>query len=587
MKLTVKLPGIVIAAILVTALASSLLSILIGRSVLRQAAFDENADRVQTYTGAVAFYVESARSLLTATAGLPQMTTTTGPREVAALLLANSDVFEFVMLLTPEGKVAMLEPRALEQGLTDRDMSFQAWVPAVPQASRTVVSDLHISAVTQQPTITIATAVQDGAKRTIGIWAGALKLHHLSATGLGPPLPEGTTTKGASFITDRRGLIIAHQTRPEYVENQTDFSTAPAVQLALAGNQGSGEYFNPIEREQKFAAYRPLPGLGWAVVHYVPASIALSRADVLMWGILSASLALAVLIGGGVFVSIRRTVAPLGRLTRAARTIGTGDFSQRLEISSGDEIGQLAQEFNRMTLAIQKRASELARSNTELEQFAYVASHDLQEPLRMVVGYVQLLERRLADKLDADTLEFMGYAVDGAMRMQTLIEDILAYSRVTTKGQPLAAVDSASALMEALDRLAGQVAEAGAEVKAERLPVVMADRAQLIQLFQNLISNAIKFCKDRPPRVCVEAAHDVGWWRFSVTDNGIGIAPEYRGQLFVIFKRLHTRREYLGTGIGLAICKRIIKRHGGDIGIESAADGGSVFWFTLPEEQNP
>ena len=231
---------------------------------------------------------------------------------------------------------------------------------------------------------------------------------------------------------------------------------------------------------------------------------------------------------------------------------------------------------------------EIAAVNTELEQFAYVASHDLQEPLRMVVGYVQLLEKRLAGKLDGDTLEFMAFAVDGALRMQTLIQDILAYSRVSTKGQPLAAVDSAAALREALALLAGRIADTGAQVTAPQpLPRVLADHTQLVQLFQNLIGNALKFCKDPAPRVRVEAAHEAGWWRFSVTDNGIGIEPEYRAQLFVIFKRLHTRREYPGTGIGLAICKRIVERHGGEIGIESAPGGGTVFWFTLPEEKSP
>ena len=246
-----------------------------------------------------------------------------------------------------------------------------------------------------------------------------------------------------------------------------------------------------------------------------------------------------------------------------------------------------AEERRKASDALEASARDLARSNAELEQFAYVASHDLQEPLRMVVGYVQLLEKRLADKLDVDTREFMGFAVDGALHMQNLIQDILAYSRVSSKGQPLAPVDSAAALKEALDQLASRIAETGAEVNAQSLPIVMADRTQLVQLFQNLIGNAIKFCMDRAPRIRVEAAQEAGRWRFSVTDNGIGITPEYRGQLFVIFKRLHTRREYPGTGIGLAICKRIVERHGGEIGIESAPDGGSVFWFTLPEEESP
>jgi light-regulated signal transduction histidine kinase (bacteriophytochrome) len=201
---------------------------------------------------------------------------------------------------------------------------------------------------------------------------------------------------------------------------------------------------------------------------------------------------------------------------------------------------------------------------------------------------VQLLEKHLAGKLDGETLEFMAFAVDGALRMQALIQDVLAYSCVGTKGQPLAAVDSAAALQEALALLASRIAGTGAEVTAPQpLPRVMADRTQLVQLFQNLIGNALKFCKDTAPRVRVEAANEAGWWRFSVTDNGIGIEPEYRAQLFFVFKRLHTRREYPGTGIGLAICKRIVERHGGAIGIDSAPGGGTVFWFTLPEEKSP
>jgi PAS domain S-box-containing protein len=245
---------------------------------------------------------------------------------------------------------------------------------------------------------------------------------------------------------------------------------------------------------------------------------------------------------------------------------------------------------NELEKRVQARTAQLQSANTELQQFAYVASHDLQEPLRMVTSYVQLLEKRLADKLDPDTRDFMGFAVDGALRMQKLIQDILAYSRVGTRAQPLAAVDSATALQEALHLLAGQIEETGAEVDAHALPTVLADRTQLTQLFQNLIGNAIKFCPGRAPRVQIEARRETGGsgarWRFTVTDNGIGIAPEYRDRIFIMFQRLHTRREFPGTGIGLAICKRIVERHGGAIGVEPAAGGGSVFWFTLPEEHS-
>jgi PAS domain S-box-containing protein len=234
------------------------------------------------------------------------------------------------------------------------------------------------------------------------------------------------------------------------------------------------------------------------------------------------------------------------------------------------------------------RTEQLQSANAELQQFAYVASHDLQEPLRMVTSYVQLLEKRLADKLDPDTREFMGFAIDGALRMQKLIQDILAYSRVGSRGQPPVAVDSARALQEALTLLESQITDTGAKIEAQSLPTVTADRTQLAQLFQNLIGNAIKFCPDRAPRVRVEARHEAGEhgprWRFSVSDNGIGIDPAFRERIFVMFQRLHTRREFPGTGIGLAICKRIVERHGGEIGVEAAEGGGSRFWFTLPDK---
>jgi len=435
MRLTVKLPAVVVGAILLTAVASGVVSIGIGRHYMRQTTLDDMLHKAEMYASAILSYVESARSLLTTTAELPQLRTLAGPREVAALVLARSDVFEYVTLLTPDGTVVMLEPLVLEKQLSHRDLSFSAWFGEVRRTNRTVVSDLHISPATQRPTIVIATLVRAADGRTLGIWSGALKLDKLSKIGAIASDPAQRIESG--FVTDRRGLIIAHQNRPDFVENQTDLSTVPSVSEALAGRAGASEFFNAIEGEQKLAGYVPLPDLGWAVVFRVPAADAIAPADDLTRGILAASVALAALIGIAVFILARRTVAPLTRLTAAAHTAGTGDFSQRIAAPSRDEVGQLAEEFNRMAGALaekdaqgRRHAVELARSNAELEQFAYVASHDLQEPLRMVVGYVQLLERRLADKLDADTREFMGFAVDGALRMQRLIQDILAYSRL-------------------------------------------------------------------------------------------------------------------------------------------------------------
>jgi signal transduction histidine kinase len=233
------------------------------------------------------------------------------------------------------------------------------------------------------------------------------------------------------------------------------------------------------------------------------------------------------------------------------------------------------------TAELDRRAAELARSNAELEQFAYVASHDLQEPLRMVASFTQLLERRYKDKLDADAREFIQYAVDGARRMQTLITDLLSFSRVGTQGKPMVATNCESVLKQVLGTLKLVIQESGGEVTHGEMPEVMGDAQQLSQLFQNLIVNALKFRGENPPRVDIRAARSGQRWKISVRDHGIGISAEHAERIFVIFQRLHTRTEYPGTGIGLAVCKKIVERHGGEIGVTPAPGGGSLFYFTL------
>ncbi|MFL5351537.1 PAS domain-containing protein [Archangium sp.] len=244
-------------------------------------------------------------------------------------------------------------------------------------------------------------------------------------------------------------------------------------------------------------------------------------------------------------------------------------------------------ERRRAELSLQEHARELARSNEELQQFAYVASHDLQEPLRMVASYTQLLARRYQGRLDADADEFIRYAVDGVNRMQRLIQDLLAYSRVGTRGHEFKPLASGQALDKALANLKTLVDESGATLIQGKLPQVMVDETQLVQLFQNLVGNALKFRGSSPPRVLVEAERQGNEWRFTVEDNGIGIEPQYYERIFVIFQRLHGKEEYPGTGIGLAICKKIVERHGGRIGLDSQPGQGTTFWFTLPAIPTP
>ena len=244
---------------------------------------------------------------------------------------------------------------------------------------------------------------------------------------------------------------------------------------------------------------------------------------------------------------------------------------------------RLRDERKRAQDELAEKVNELARSNQELEQFAYVASHDLQEPLRMVAAYTELLAERYGGKLDAQADRYIHYAADGARRMQTLIQDLLAFSRVGRQQAEFAAVNFEEVVDLAIANLQTVIAESQAIIKREGLPRVAAVQSLMVQVFQNLISNAIKFRGNSTPCVEIAAERSSRQWTFSVADNGIGIAPEHREEVFAIFKRLHTRQEYPGNGIGLALCRKIIERHGGNIWVTSEPGKGSIFRFTLTE----
>jgi PAS domain S-box-containing protein len=247
-----------------------------------------------------------------------------------------------------------------------------------------------------------------------------------------------------------------------------------------------------------------------------------------------------------------------------------------------EELKRTAAELAESNERLQRLTAELSRSNDELGQFTYVASHDLQEPLRMVSSYTQLLARRYKGKLDQDADEFIAYAVDGANRMQRLIEDLLSYARVGSHGRDVQPVDLDVVAQRVLDDLQPALKESGGAVHVGKLPVVLGDASSLTQLFQNLIGNALKYRGEEAPEIHVEATPRNSHWELSIQDNGIGFDQEYAEQLFVMFKRLHPRERYDGTGIGLAICKKIVERHGGQIWAESAPGEGARFVFTLP-----
>ena len=256
--------------------------------------------------------------------------------------------------------------------------------------------------------------------------------------------------------------------------------------------------------------------------------------------------------------------------------------NSRGELLGASSIAHDIGERKRIEREFARWRDELAKSNAELERFAYVASHDLQEPLRMIASYVQLIAQRYRSRLDSDADEFIAYAVDGAHRMKTMIADLLKYSR-TGRGDDFEMINSRAALDLALANLQYAIGETGAMVTCDEMPRVRGIAPQIAELFQNLIGNALKFHADQPPRIHVSARRLESAWEFSVTDNGIGIAPEYQEKIFEIFRRLHGREKYHGTGIGLTVCRKIVVHHGGRISVESREGRGATFRFTLPD----
>jgi light-regulated signal transduction histidine kinase (bacteriophytochrome) len=246
---------------------------------------------------------------------------------------------------------------------------------------------------------------------------------------------------------------------------------------------------------------------------------------------------------------------------------------------------EVSSNLQRLNQTLAQRVAELGRANTDLERFAYLASHDLQEPLRMISAFAQLLSERYSGRLDPDADEFIAFMVDSANRMRDLINGLLSFSRVQTQGKPLTPVPAEEAFRRALANLQVTITESQAQISHDPLPLVLADPTQLMQVFQNLIANAIKFCSQQVPTVHVSAQPADSEWLFSVQDNGIGIDPQFHHRIFEIFQRLHGRTEYSGTGMGLALCQRIVERHGGRIWVESALGQGATFYFTLPLAQ--
>jgi signal transduction histidine kinase len=411
------------------------------------------------------------------------------------------------------------------------------------------------------PAVEFSAPLGDSTGEFRGVVISGMPLEHFRAI----LEEEGDAQEGGDAIDwillDRDGHVLLQKHRSLPARSLVE---SASFKRAAAGQVKSGfveEVEEPGENAvvtgfATSAGYGEFSGFGWIVLVRADRAHAYAPINKLVWMVgLTGLLILAPLTGFGIFAS-RKVLRERQELLMARREL-------------------------------ERSNAELARSNSDLQQFAYVASHDLQEPLRMVASYTQLLAKRYKGKLDQDADEFIAYAVNGANRMQALIQDLLAFSRVDRHGQQFERTSVETLLCYALDNLKGAIEDSGAVVTYDSLPDVIADERQLLHVLQNLLSNAIKFRGPEPPRIHVSAERRGDEWLFSVRDNGIGIDPQYGERIFVIFQRLHTNAEYPGTGIGLSLCKKIVERHGGRIWMESRPGEGATFNFTLPATRLP
>jgi signal transduction histidine kinase len=404
---------------------------------------------------------------------------------------------------------------------------------------------------------------------------------------LRPLLPQLPAASAADFA---QALNQAHDWRSRYAEPtiaQIKASGKPVVSPDILA--GKAEFDSLRAR---FAAFETdvADGRQQALLSLDQAS---NELDVTL---LAIAIGLAVVVVGLAVVLRGTAVRPVFVLAAEARLVADGDFGHEVAQSGPRELRGLAADVNRMRERILRElsavreaheslaahAAELQRSNSELEQFAYIASHDLQEPLRKVTSFCQLLQRRYGGQLDEKADQYIDFAVDGAKRMQVLINDLLAFSRVGRSGPDLAPVACDAALARAKANLSTAIEQARAVIEAGPLPTVRGQLTLMAVVFQNLFGNALKFKGDGPPRIVVTADRDGAFWLFSVTDNGIGIEPQYADRVFLIFQRLHDKATYPGTGIGLAMCRKIIEYFGGRIWLDTGVTGGARFCFTLP-----
>ena len=554
--------------------------------------------------------IESARQLLTTLSEL-EIVRHANPercRVLFANLLRLHRIYGNLGMMSSEGKVLAAAEPLSEVAETAEPEFFRKAVAA----RQFQVGEYRVSKATRKATVNVGYPVFKANDDLSLVLFASLDLNWLYTMLGDADLPLGSSLT----VTDRNRMTLLRYPDPEgkYVGELLRAPRRPGPRPAERTSTSRGR--DGVLRLYAFAKLGHMEeepagiAVGVPIAEAHALANATLRRNLMALGV-ATLLALAAAWFGGDFFILRR----LRRLLATTQRLSHGDLSARTGVAEGEgELHQLARAFDEMAESLQQRVAEqvraeaslkalnenleyrvgmrtleLKRSNEDLEQFAYVASHDLQEPLRMVTNYLQLLQNRYQSQLDPKAQDFIQIAVDGAVRMHQLIGDLLTYSRVGTAGKPFAPTNANEVLKNALMNLKIAIEESGARIGSDPLPTVKADPVQLTQLFQNLIGNAIKFRSEKPPEIHVSARRSrkedgTFDWEFSIRDNGIGIPAKDFERIFLIFQRLHTRERYPGTGIGLALCKKIVERHGGRIWVESKPGQGATFYFTVPAE---
>jgi signal transduction histidine kinase len=499
-------------------------------------------------------------------------------REHLQFYTEEEGFYDEVFLMDAYGRVVLSTDPAQEGKFKDNRPYFQEG------RSGFYIQNAYHSVTLGRTTSTIALPIQEQGQlaAVLALRLRIERLHEIihSYAGLGPQSDMYLVNNYNHFVTDPGGKTGFAMERVNYSE---------PVRRCLLGDTGKDELTN-YDGRPVLTAYTYLPLYRLCIVAEVGAASAYGEVNKLqsyMIIVTAATLAAVMLVAIFLSASISR---PILELDAAAARAAAGDMDQQLDLDLRDELGTLARSFNTMlanlrlrTQALARSNADLERSNADLEEFGYAVSHDLKEPLRSVYGFLELLKRRAGEKLDDRSHGYIDRSLAGADRMRLLIDDLLAYARVSAGPRTMQEVDLNRLVHDVLGGLEQSRQESGAHIEVGELPVLQGEPARLSALFQNLIANAIKFRRE-PPMIRIDAGVEGEEWHITVQDNGIGIDPEQSERVFQVFQRLHGKDEYPGTGIGLAVCKKIVERHGGRIWLESEPGVGTTFHFTLPRE---